>query len=227
MSDESTPPPVMTRDVFDQGMARAMEDVPVPAGLIARLQAGISSRPMPSAGDASHHTGKTRLLRRFLLGGCAAVAMFAAWSWFAPNGAVVTEADVRRLAGLNTSLLTPAASETRCALPIGWQSVRGLELAARLVVASDDSLTVPMLPLSYQADRRSPRVTGLLLPLRESSWAAPLATGPFSAADVQYTTTGTWAVWREGTTVFVLILHGDAPAMERLQWAAAKHPSLT
>jgi len=66
-----------------------------------------------------------------------------------------------------------------------------------------------------------------LLPLHESEWAAPIMAGPFSAAEVQYTTTGTWVVWREGTTVFVLILHGDAPAMEQLQRATAKLPNLT
>ena len=227
MSDESTPRPVMTRDAFDRGMARAMEDVPVPAGLVARLQAGVSSLPIQSAADASHHAARPRWSRRLLLGGCAAVAIFAVWSWFAPNGAVVTEADVRRLAGLGASSLSPATSETRYALPIGWQSVRGLELANRLVVAPGDSLSVQMLPLSYQADRRSSRVTGLLLPLHESGWAAPLSAGPFSEADVQYTTTGTWVVWREGTAVFVLMLGGDARVMERLQQAAANRPNLT
>ena len=217
----------MTRDAFDRGMARAMEDVPVPAGLVARLQVGMSSRPKSTAGDAGPHVANLRWSRRFLLGGCAAVAMFAAWSWFAPNAAVVTEADVRRLAGLDASVLAPAASETRRVLPVGWQFVRGLELADRLVVASDDTLNAQLLPLSYQADRRSARVTGLLLPLHESAWAAPIMEGPFSEAEVQYTTTGTWVVWREGTTVFVLMLRGDAATMERLQRAAANRPNLT
>ena len=227
MSDDSTPPPVMTRDAFDQGMARAMEDVSVPAGLIARLQAEVSSRPMPSAEEARQQTGRTRWSRRFLLGGCAAIAMFTAWSWFAPNAAIVTATDVQRLSGLDASVLTPAAPETRRVLPVGWQFVRGLELADRLVVASDDTLNAQMLPLSYQADRRSSRVTGLLLPLHESEWAAPIMAGTFSAAEVQYTTTGTWVVWREGTTVFVLMLRGDAATLERLQRAAANRPNLT
>lgn len=227
MSDDPTPLPVMTRDAFDRGMARAMEDVAVPAGLVARLQAGVNSQPMPSAGDVAPHVASLRWSRRFLLASCAAIAIFATWSWITPSGVVVTETDVRRLAELDASVLTPAGSETRRVLPVGWQFVRGLELADRLVVASDDSLTNPMLPLSYQADRRSSRMTGLLLPLHESAWAAPLRAGPFSEAEVQYTTTGTWVVWREDATVFVLMLRGDAAAMERLQRAAANRPNLT
>ncbi len=227
MSDQSTPPPVLTRDTFDRGMARAMEDVSVPAGLVTRLQAAVSDTPAQPMSDPSRYDAGTRWARRLLLSGCAAVALLAAWSSLTPRGFVVTEADIRRLAELDLKSLTLAPTETRRVLPVGWQSVRGLELANRLVVASGDSPTVQMLPLSYQADRRPPRVTGLLLPLHESDWPVTIATGPFFAAEIRYTTAGTWVVWREGTTVFVLMLRGDARVMERLQQAAAKLPNLT
>lgn len=235
MHDDTPPSTAMTRDRFDANLAQAMGDIPIPVGLTARLQVAVHAQEAQRAGDAAPHTGATNTrtiatamwARRRLLSGCAAVTLLAAWTWFAPHPSVVTEADVRRLARLDQNLLVSAPSEARCAVPIGWQSVRGLELSNRLVVTPRDTLAVQLLPLTYQVDRRSPRVTGLLLPLHESSWRTSLARSPFSVAEVRYTTSGTWVVWREGSTVFVLILHGEAPVMERLQHAATSRRDLT
>ncbi len=236
MPHDATPTTAIARDPFDANLAHAMGDIPVPAGLATRLQVAVNAQEAERASDAAPHTvaTNTRTIatemwarRRRLLSGCAAVTLLAAWTWLAPHQSVVTEADVRRLAGLDQNLLVSAPSETRCAIPIGWQSVRGLELSNRLVITPRDTLTVQLLPLTYQADRRSPRVTGWLLPLHESSWYTSLALSPFSVAEVRYTTAGTWVVWREGSTVFVLILHGEAPVMERLQLAATHRRNLT
>ena len=106
-------------------------------------------------------------------------------------------------------------------LPAGWQSLPGMELAEQPVIARDDTRSVPLLRLAFLANRRGPPVTGLLLALSESRWHTRIEATSFSIAAVRYTASGTWVIWREGTTVFVCVLRADARAFEALQHAAA------
>jgi hypothetical protein len=154
------------------------------------------------------------------LSGSVALALVAAWSWLGPREAELTEADVLRLAALDSSRLPAAPPGTRFSLPAGWHSLPGVELASHPVITNDETLSLPILPLAFRARRNSPLATGLLLALPESRWPFRIDATSLSQTDVRYSETGTWAIWREGSTIFVCILHADARVLEALQLAA-------
>lgn len=220
MRDDSTPPALAARSRFDSEAARAMSDVPLPVGLTERLQAAVKASSAQPSNDATPPRLARHWPRRLMLSGSAALVLLAVWSWLGPRDAVLTEADVRRLAELDSSGLPAAPSGTMIELPAGWQSLPGMELAERPVIAGDDSLSVPVLPLAFQASRRGPRVTGLLLALPESRWRSRVEATSLSSTEVRYTASGTWAIWREGGTIFVCVLHANAKVLEALQRAA-------
>ena len=222
MRDDSSPPTPATRSRFDSELALAMSDVPLPVGLTERLQAAVKASSVQPAGDVLRPRSASRWPRRLMLGGSAALALLAVWSWLGPREAALTEADVRRLAELDSSSLPAAPSGTKIALPAGWQSLPGMELAEQPVIARDDTRSVPLLPLAFLANRRGPPVTGLLLALSESRWHTRIEATSFSIAAVRYTASGTWVIWREGTTVFVCVLRADPRVFEALQRAAAR-----
>ena len=221
MRDDSSPPTPATRSRFDSEVALAMNDVPLPVGLTGRLQAAVKASSVQPSSDETRPHIASRWPRRLMLSGSVALVLIAAWSWLGPHEPALTEADVRRLAELESSSLPSAPSGTMIALPAGWQSLPGLELADHPVLARVETLSVPVLPLTFRAKRGGLRVTGLLLALPESRWQARVEATSLSNAEVRYTATGTWAIWREGTTVFVCVLHADARVFEALQHAAA------
>lgn len=221
MRDDSSPPVPATRSQFDSELALAMSDVPLPVGLTARLQAVVRTAPVQPSTAATVPRLANHWSRRLMLVGSVALVLLAAWSWLGSRDAALTEADVRRLAELDSSSLPAAPSGTKFALPAGWQSLPGMELAEQTVIARDDTLSVPVLPLTFLANRRAPRVTGLLLALPESRWPSRIEAKSFSMAEVRYTASGTWAIWREGKTIFVCVLRADARVLEALQHAAA------
>ena len=220
MRDDSCPPTPTVRNRFDSELALVMSDVPLPVGLTDRLQSVVASSVQPST-----HATLPRLAshwpRRLVLSGSVAIVLIAAWTWLGPREATLTEADVRRLAGLNSTSLHAAPAGTKIAWPAGWQSLPGMELAEQPVIARDDARSIPLLVLSFRTHRRGPPVTGLLLALPESRWSSNIEAKSFSMAEVRYTTSGTWAIWREGTTVFVCVLRADTRVFEALQRAAA------
>lgn len=221
MRDDSSPPIPEVHSRFDLEVALAMSDVPLPVGLTDRLQAAVKASSVQPASDVRPLRPASRWPRRLLLSGSAVLVLLAAWSWLGPREATLTDADVRRLAELNSSSHSPAPAGMKVALPDGWQSLPELEFAAQPVLATDDTLSVPVRPLAFRANRRGIPVTGLLLALPESRWHARIEATSLSDAEVRYTATGTWAIWREGTTVFVCVLHADARALEALRKAAA------
>ena len=221
MRDDSSPPSPATRSRFDSELARSMSDVPLPAGLTERLQTAVKASAVQSSNAAISPCRANHWSRRLMLSGSAALVLLAVWSWLGPREAALTEADVRRLAELDSSSLLVAPSGTMIELPVGWQSLPGMELAERPVIAGDDSLSIPVLPLAFHASRRGPRVTGLLLALPESRWSSRVEATSLSNTEVRYTASGTWAIWREGNTIFVCVLHANAKVLEALQRAAA------
>ncbi len=224
MRDDLTPPAALPRSRFDSEVLLVMSDVPLPVGLTERLRVAVKASPVPPSRNATspRPTNANVWPRRLMLCGSVALVLFAAWSWLGPRAPALTDADVRRLAELESSRLSPAPAGTNVALPAGWLSLPGMELAEQLVVlAGDETLSVPIRPLAFRANRRGPRVTGLLLALPESRWHARIEATSLSDAEVRYTATGTWAIWREGTTVFVCVLNADARVLEALQHAAA------
>ena len=222
MRDDSSPPTPEARSRFDSEVARAMSDVPLPVGLTGRLQAAVKASSVQPSSDMRRLRHASRWSRRLLLSGSAVLVLVTAWSWLGPREATLADADVRRLAALNVSSLSPAPTGTKVALPDGWQSLPGMELTEQSVLATDDTLSVPIRPLSFRANRRGSAVTGLLLALPESRWHARIEATSFSIAEVRYTASGTWVVWREGTTVFVCVLNADARVIEALQHVAAR-----
>ena len=221
MRDDSSPPAPATRSRFDSELALVMSDVPLPVGLTERLQAAVMASPVQPAGDVLRPHSTSRWPRRLMLSGSVAFVLLASWSWLGPREAALTEADVRRLSELDSSSLPAAPSGTKVAIPAGWQSLPGMELAEQPVIARDDKRPVPLLPLAFRANRRGLGVTGLLLALPESRWSSRIEAKSFSRAEVRYTASGTWAIWREGTTVFVCVLRADTRVFEALQRAAA------
>lgn len=219
MRDDSSPPAPATRSRFDSELALAMSDVPLPIDLTERLHATVMASSVQPAGDVLRLRSASRWPRRLMLSGSVALVLLAAWSWLGPREAALTEADVRRLAGLVSSSLPAAPAGTKIALPAGWQSLPGMELAEQPVIAQDGTRSVPLLPLAFHANRRGPRVTGLLLALPESRWSSRIEATSLSTAGVRYTAFGTWAIWREGTTIFVCVLNADARVLEALQRA--------
>lgn len=227
MRDDSSPPAPATRSRFDSEVVLVMSDVPLPVGLTERLQAAVAASPVQSlnsiqpSSDVRPPRLASRWPRRLMLSGSVVLVLVAVWSWLGPREAVLTEADVRRLAELDASSLPAAPLGTKSTLPAGWQSLPGLELAAQPVIAQDETLSIPVLPLAFRASRRGPRVTGLLLALPESRWPFRIEATSLSNTEVRYTASGTWAIWREGTTIFVCVLRADARVLEALQHAAA------
>ena len=220
MRDDSCPPTPTVRSRFDSELALVMSDVPLPVGLTERLQVVVMASSAQPSKDATLPRLASHWPRRLVLSGSVALTLIAAWTWLGPREAALTEADVRRLAGLNSSSLHAAPAGTKIALPAGWQSLPGMELAEQPVIAQDDALSVPLLALAFRANRRVPPVTGLLLALPQSRWSSTIEAKSFSMAEVRYTTSGTWAIWREGTTVFVCVLRADTRVFEALQRAA-------
>ncbi|MEK6261285.1 MAG: hypothetical protein AABP62_22005 [Planctomycetota bacterium] len=221
MRDDSTPPIPAARSRFDSEAALAMNDVPLPVGLTERLQAAVRASSIQPSKDAIRPRLASRWPHRLMLSGSVALVLLAAWNFLGPREATLTEADVRQLVELESNSLPAAPLGTKLVLPAGWQSLPGMELAEQPVIAGDDTLSVPVLPLTFRANRREPRVTGLLLALPESRWPYRVEATSLSYAEVRYTATGTWAVWREGKTIFVCVLRADARVLEALQHAAA------
>lgn len=219
MRDDSSPPP--TRNLFDSEMAHAMSDIPLPAGLTERLQTAVRATSIQAVPDVTRQRIATHWSRRRILSGGIALVIVATWSWFGLREATLTEADVRRLAELDVGSLLTAPSGTKFSLPSGWHSLPGVELAEQPVIEQDDALSLPLLPLAFRASRRAPRVTGLLLTFAKSRWSSHIEATSLPTAEVRYTASGTWAIWREGTTMFVCVLHGNARYMEALQVAAS------
>jgi len=221
MRDDSFPPAPTALSRFDSEVALAMGDVPLPVGLTERLQAAVKASPVQPLSNSAPSRIASRWPRRLMLSGSVALVLLAAWSWLGPREAALTEADVRRMAELEPSSLPAAPSGTKIALPAGWQSLPGMELAEQPVIAGDETLSVPVLPLAFRANRRLQPVAGLLLALPESRWPFRIEATSLSDAEVRYTATGTWAIWREGKTIFVCVLRADARVLEALQLAAA------
>lgn len=221
MRDASSPPTPSARGQFDSEMALAMSDVPLPVGLTERLQAAVKASSVQPLSNLAPSRIASLWPRRLLLSGSVALVLLAAWSWLGPREAALTEADVQRLAQLVPSSLPAAPSGTKITLPAGWQSLPGMELAEQPVIAGVETLSVPVLPLAFRANRRGQPVAGLLLALPESRWPFHIEATSLSTTDVRYTATGTWAIWREGRTIFVCVLRGDARVLEALQHAAA------
>ena len=222
MRDDSSPQTPAAHSRFDSELSLAMHDVPLPVGLTERLQAAVAASPVPPLNDAIQPRIADRWSRRLMLCGSVALGLAVAWNWLGPREAVLTEADVRRLAELESNGLPAAPSGTKFTLPAGWQLLPGMELAKQPVIAQDDTLSIPVLPLAFRASHRSPRVTGLLLALPESRWPLRIEATSLSNTEVRYTASGTWAIWREGTTIFVCVLHADARVLEALQHATAR-----
>jgi hypothetical protein len=220
MRDDSSPPTPSVRSQFDSEVALAMNDVPLPVGLTERLQAAVTASSVQAAGDVARYLPTNRWPRRLMLSGGVALVLLAAWGWLVPRETALTEADVRRLAALNVGSLPAAPSGTKIVLPGGWHSLPGMELAEQPVVAKDDTQSITLLPLTFRANRRAERVSGLLLALTESRWPSRIEATSLSTAEVRYTASGTWAIWREGKTVFVCLLHGNSRILESLQQAA-------
>jgi hypothetical protein len=228
MPDASLHP---TPDPFDAALARAMNEVPVPSELATRLHAAANSVVTSSTKDAStapdiSRAQSNQTLRHLLLASCAIACLTVAWNWLSLNFNTLTEADVRRLATMDTSAFGPVSNKVQHPIPAGWNSVRGLELAKQMVANTNDSPTTPLRSLTFQ-DQRAKRVEGLLLAIPASKWSVSVTADPFSQTEVRYLNTGTWAVWREEQTVFVLLLRGNASVMEHLQHAAAHRLKLT
>ena len=227
MRDDSSPQIPAARSRFDTELALVMSDVPLPVGLTERLQAAVAAAPVQPLNSAQPSSGvrppriANRWSRRLILSGSVALVLVAAWSWLGPREAALTEADVRRLAELDSSGLPAAPPGTKFTRPAGWQSLPGLELAEHPVIAQDNTLSIPVLPLAFRASRHSSRVTGLLLSLPESRWPYRIEATSLSNTEVRYSASGTWAIWREGTTIFVCVLRADARVLEALQHAAA------
>lgn len=221
------PPNSAIGSSFDAALARVMSDVPLPLGLTERLHAAMV--PSPDHLSSQSPTSRPRYYspQRLMLGIGTAAVFLIALSWLIQSGAILTETDVRRLAALDTNTLPVASSRTTIAVPSGWQSLYGLEFAERPVMATGDAPSIPLLPLTYRADQRLPPVTGFLLTLPESHWRGRADATSFSIAEVRYTASGTWTIWREGSTVFIFVLNGDTRAMELLQRAAINARNVT
>jgi hypothetical protein len=219
MRDDSSPQIPAARSRFDSEVARAMSDVPLPVGLTQRLQAAVRASSVQPAEGATPSRPARHWSRRLLLGTSVALVLFTAWSLLGPRQPALTEADVRRLAALESSHLPLAPPGTNVALPAGWHSLPGMELAEQPVIAQVDALSIPV--LTFRINRRGPRVTGLLLALPEHRRPFRVEATSFSNSEVRYTNFGTWAIWREGKTIFVCVLHADARVLESLQNAAA------
>jgi len=229
MRDDSTPPTTTPRGSFDCELTRAMNDIPLPNGLTERLRTAIVQQPLASlplnGSQPSRDNG--RWSRRLLLSSAVALVLVAVWSWLGPHETELTEADVLRIAELDSSNLPNAPPGTQFIPPAGWHSLPGVELASHPVIANDEAFSIAVLPLTFRTRRNSPRVTGLLLALPESRWPFRIDATSLSHTDVRYSATGTWAIWREGTTIFVCILHADARALEALQHASTSSRDVT
>ncbi len=221
MRDDLSPPASAARSRFDSEVALAMSDVPLPVGLTGRLHTAVKASPVQPSGDATAARRANHWPGRLMLSGSVALVLFAAWSWLGPRAAALTDADVQRLAELDLSSLPADPSGTRIAIPAGWQSLPGMELGGQPVIVQDDTLSVPVRPLTFRANRHGRRVTGLLLALPESRWFSHIEATSLSDPEVRYTATGTWAIWREGKTIFVCVLRADPRVLEALQLAAS------
>lgn len=228
MSVPSHPSPDSDLSPFDRELARAMSDVPLPAGLTARLHEVVNAAPCPPTSAVPTSRPESFVSRRSLvMVGAVAVLLVVGWSWFVPRGPVLSEADVQRVARLKAGTLPEAAPGTSITLPAGWRLLAGLELAARPVTTAGDAPAISLLPFAFRADRRFPRVTGLIFSLPASRWRGRGEAASISQAEVRYTPTGTWVAWREGATVFVCLLDGDTRMMEQFQRAITSGRDMT
>lgn len=223
---------VESQQRFDNQVAHAMSDVPLPTGLNERLSAAVSAatvRPESTLRPFTSGTGpvsRRRLVRTLGWGVIAALVPLLMWGILAPRVPTLNEASVRELAGLDPNTL-PADPQYVAFSPAGWSTLRAIQFGDAPRLASVNGADVPVMAFLLQTDRRSPRATGLLVRLPQSQWHATPDTTSFSSATIQYESFGTWVVWLEGNEVFVCILHDNAHAMQRLQELIAGSRELT
>ena len=67
MRDDSSPPSPATRSRFDSELARAMSDVPLPAGLTERLQTAVKASAVQSSNAAISPCRANHWSRRLML----------------------------------------------------------------------------------------------------------------------------------------------------------------
>lgn len=206
----------VTEQAFDHEVASAMSEVAIPGGLTSRLRNVIRSVDAPVTADRAAIRPRRRLSRRIVLAamaaGLAAVIISKITTSFAP----LTESEVRRLVDLNIESLPAAAVDAAFPLPAGWDRVRGLQFAQAPLLATIGQRQFPILPLIVRLRSKSPEVAGFLVRIPSASSQPAIDATSFHSATVQYSSTGSWVIWREANAVYVCVLR-DAHTMERLQ----------
>lgn len=208
----------------DSRIARAMLDVPVPAGFADRLHAAIG--PVLPVAEPPTAIPRRHLLRRLGWGSLALVPMLVIGAFLISKPVVLNDASIRELGKLDPSLLRVSSSQG-IAAPAGWSNLRAIRFGDAARVAMVNGVEIPLLTFTALGDRRSASCTGYLVRLPLSRWHRVPDGESFSRGMIQYAAFGTWVVWREGDSVIICVLQGDAHAMQRLQDLVAAGRQLT
>ncbi|HEY4258657.1 MAG TPA: hypothetical protein VGM98_00800 [Schlesneria sp.] len=201
-----------------------MLDVPVPTGFADRLHATIG--PALVVAKAPTVIPRRHLLRRLGWGSLALVPMLAIGAFLMSQSVVLNDASIRELGKLDPSLLSVSSSQGITA-PAGWSVPRAIQFADAPRMATVNGVDVPLLMFTSLGTRRSASCTGYLVQLPLSQWHRVPDADSFSRGIIQYAAFGTWVVWREGDSVVICVLQGDAHAMQRLQDLVAAGRQLT
>jgi hypothetical protein len=161
-----------------------------------------------------------------MAGAIALLIPLLMWAWLAPRTPALNRVHIAELAALNLNEL-PVDSTPMEPVPSGWSSLRAIHFGDRPRRSVVNRVSAPVLAFLAAPDRRSPQTSGFLVKLTPAQWQSVPEATSFSSATIQYEAFGTWVVWREGDSVFLCILHGDAHVMQQLQDMIAGYGGLT